>query len=113
MGAPLVTSMSDWGYHNKGCTILAGVAFLRNLPRAVRLLMEHKADPCLKMKGDGPDIAAIHCAAATGHSENFDAMMELRPGLALADTYDTFNMDPFKISIIFGQNQMLHHILTK
>ncbi|CAE8619853.1 unnamed protein product [Polarella glacialis] len=101
--APLRKIEPMWGYHIPGTTILHGLAFLRDLPEGIALLLKARAE----VSGDEQGLTALHYAVLGDQTKTFDMLMALRPE---GFRRDSTGFSPLACCFVVGQENMAWHI---
>ncbi|CAE8685004.1 unnamed protein product [Polarella glacialis] len=101
--APMRKIEPMWGDHIRGTTILHGLAFLRDLPEGIELLLKGRAE----VRGDENDMTALHYAAFGGQIKTFDMLMASHPE---GFRQTMFGYSPLHYCFMNGQRNMARHI---
>jgi len=100
--APLAAAALDKGFHCKGSTVLHGACYMIDSPKAVELLLRHRADPC---RCDAHGHAPSHLAFYGGRAKNIEIMAKLRPDAFIIP--DFLGMQPWQIGVAQGKAEVV------
>lgn len=106
--ARLAAARMDWGEHAVSGTILHGISVIRDLPRAVAVLIQHRADA---IAVDGAGRTPLHTAMIHGRCGAADAIMKRVP--EAADLNSSLGMAPWLEAFCKGQTQAFFHYRKK